>query len=242
MLKKILILVLLLGMVACDSVEEEAIQDTYYKWAYDDGFYYFRVPKNSKINQENAKIADCEVDFGHFEQSVLLDGECEYLAEDFGFRFKSEGKCCDYAEVMAETFTDEWIYVSDRFNFKIQLRYDFQNNYLQNDQGVVMRQIGEGGAPLEVIVRGEENLREYSDLGEFLAEKYPGFTYEFASFSNFTGVFVDESLSKGEAMRHFFIMSEDKETIIEAVMSFPRDKYTVYRDFLDAVLEKIELM
>lgn len=157
-----------------------------------------------------------------------------YLAllkgEDFGFWLEENVEVClDFMDSITDFFTDKPLYYNERFRFQVQLLTDFKVENLADGEGVLLKKIHEEpNFAVEIGAFGTENVLGFTDLADFLEKKYPGYSKEFLN----NGVFVDESLSTTEAIRHYFVVSND--TIYEAYMKIPSVRYDLYKDvFVD---------
>lgn len=145
--------------------------------------------------------------------------------------------CILVLETMAESFTDTPFYHNKDYGFKIDLLPDYKMEYLPSGEGVLMKKWVEGvcmdewgeeyecGYKVEIYVFASENVMQYQNLGEFLADKYSGFSAEFVNYNGRAGVFIDEG-SGEDAIRHFFAMSDDTSIVYEAYLKVPSIYYT----------------
>lgn len=238
-MKKILILLFVLSFVACGletEVKDVEFHDSYYKLEIAEGMRYFRYPIGANVTVFDGGglvvFDDCEIEFGKG-----VEVEYQFWSKSLGDNFS---KCSSIANVMEKSFTDKLTYISNKYHFALRLRYDFENEILPDDGGVVMRS-NQDGYVVEIKVKAEDNVWEYGSIGDLLAEKYLGYSYKFANFSNFSGVFVDDA--SGEfALRVFIVFSDDAKVIYSLTMQVPKEKYLYHMDLLDGILENFEIL
>ncbi len=188
--------------------------------------------------EQGFEIKEKEDDQFNFRAFYKDDEIVRYVAvlkgQDFAFWIDEKVEAClDFMDGVTDSFTDKPIYYNERFGFQVELLPDFKVENLGDGEGIMMRK-GYEIEPTEAIQQkqfvveigafGAENVLKYPTLADFLADKYTGYTMEFFQ----DGVFVDESLSKSEAVTHYFILRED--TIYEAYMRISSADYNLYKD------------
>ncbi len=225
-----------LGCVTLDGDETIVMYKSYYKFPIESGYGYFKYPTGSKIIEDNGegtvKFDRCEIQFAPEDEGLYVFWTTS-VVENFEF-------CDDLAQKMQESFTDKLFFVSDKYHFSIVLRSDFETRFIEEEQGVVMDKPFSDYS-MEIKISAQDNIMGFVDLGDLLDNRYPGFSYDFASYETFSGVFVDESIDTF-AYRHFFVLSDNKDIIYEAVMKIPSMKYSIHKDFLSEVLENMEIL
>lgn len=160
--------------------------------------------------------------------------------------------CILILEGMAESFTDKPFYYNEKFGFKIDLLPDYKLEYLPSGEGVLMKKWIEGvcadawdeeyecGYKVEIYVMAFENMMGYVNLADFIANKYGGFSAEFADFGNGAGVFIDEGAGE-DAIRHYFMMGEDSSVIYEAYLKVPSVNYSAHKEGFDMFVPSFEI-
>jgi len=160
--------------------------------------------------------------------------------------------CILILEGMAESFTDKPFYYNEKFGFKVDLLSDYKLEYLPSGEGVLMKKwiVGvcadewgeeyECGYKVEIYVFGGENVMQYQNLADFIANKYGGFSAEFADFGNGAGVFIDEGAGE-DAIRHYFMMNTDSGVIYEAYLKVPSNRYSDHKAGFDDFVSSFEI-
>ncbi len=225
------------GMSFRHPVEALVLEETVPKAVSFDGCKVY-FGKEYVKNEEGFELKEKEDDQFNFKAFYKDDEIVKYLAilkgQDFGFWIEEKVEAClDFMDSVTDSFTDKPIYYNERFGFQVELLPDFKVENLGDGEGVVMRkgyevqrteEVQQKQFVVEIGAFGAENVLKYSTLADFLADKYTGYTMEFFQ----DGVFVDESLSKSEAVTHYFILRED--TIYEAYMRISSADYNLYKD------------
>ena len=133
--------------------------------------------------------------------------------------------CVELIDSLTSSFTDKLSYINGRFDFALKLPDDFKVDYLDDEQGLVLKKWVEPPVSenlkdpdfphkIEISFVPFENFNDYNDIGEFISKEYSGYTIEMADYPGFSGIYVDESLGTGvEAIRHFFKMGDDGDII-----------------------------
>jgi len=183
---------------------------------------------------------------------VLYSG---YGNENFVFWVYEEGKdmshCIDLVDKLSQSFTDRPYYQNDRFGFRVGILADFDLTYMPSGEGIIMKKDvvlnvsesedeGEEGEfirsyPVEMSVFGWENVMNYENMAVFISDKYSGYSVEFAG----NGVFVNEG-DDGNAIRRYFVMSEDKKNMFEAYLKVNSKNYSEHKGVFDEYIWTIE--
>lgn len=225
------------GMSFRHPVEALVLEDALPKAVSFDGCKVY-FGKEYLKDESGFELKEKENDKFNFKAFYKEDEIVHYLAvlkgQDFGFWVDEKVEVClDFMDSITDSFTDKPLYYNERFGFQVEMLPDFKVENLGDGEGIMMKKTHKIEATkeeeksefvVEIGAFGAENVLKYATLPDFLADKYTGYTMEF--FQN--GVFVDESLSKSEAIRHYFILRE--ETIYEAYMRIPSAKYNLYKD------------
>lgn len=201
-----------------------------------------------KVRRENGKRYEAwYVD----NDLILYAGFIEKA--DYVFWIYEDGgdvsRCIDLVNNLTESFISDPIYFNDRFSFKSGLLYDYKLEYLPSGEGILMKKwIGDNicedefgneyecGYKVEISVYGFKNLMEYKDVYEYINEKYSGYNAEFSD----PGVFVDEG-SDEDAIRHYFVMNDNSDIIVEAYMKVPSFNYGEHKEEFDEFVKTIEV-
>ena len=150
--------------------------------------------------------------------------------------------CILVLETMAESFTDTPFYHNKDYGFKVDLLPNYKMEYLPSDEGVLMKKwVEEFGYKVEIYVFGTDNVMEYQNLAEFLADKYSGYSAEFVSFGNDAGVFIDEG-SGEDGIRHYFMMGDGDGVIYEAYLKVPSNYYSGNKEEFDELVASFEIL
>lgn len=160
--------------------------------------------------------------------------------------------CILILEGMAESFTDKPFYYNEKFGFKVDLLSDYKLEYLPSGEGVLMKKWIEGvcadewgeeyecGYKVEIYVMAFENVMGYVNLADFIANKYGGFSAEFADFGKGAGVFIDEGAGE-DGIRHYFMMNKDSSVIYEAYLKVPSNRYSDHKVGFDEFVPSFEV-
>ena len=160
--------------------------------------------------------------------------------------------CILILEGMAESFTDKPFYYNEKFGFKVDLLSDYKLEYLPSGEGVLMKKWIEGvcvdewgdeyecGYKVEIYAMAFENMMGYVNLADFIANKYGGFSAEFADFGNGAGVFIDEGAGE-DGIRHYFMMGEGANVIYEAYLKVPSVNYSAHKEEFGDFVPSLEI-
>jgi len=251
MFKKICFLgFVLITFVSCVN-NELYFANNYYRFSdfEDKDFIYVKKPLDSKVNidenleQLNFSFLNCDVylEKGYKFMDNELDTYSVYNSNyDYIIYTTNVDLCRKYVDEMGGSLTDKNYFESSEYKFRVLLRYDFENTILPGNAGVKMVQYSADGN-LEVQIFANENSKSYLSLVDFVSENFVGYNYEYKDFGNFSGFLVDESFDK-EAKRTFFVLSNDRDFIYEISVTMPREKYSLYADFIFDILNGIEFL
>lgn len=170
--------------------------------------------------------------------------------------FWSDANCAPKLEEIMATFTEKPVYLNDDFGFKLPLLDGFEVVTMPADEGVILKKKAspkaeqnfnagrkgpENVAEYDVVIAfwGARNAADYQVIGDFVNEKFAGYTAEFADLSVGTGVFVDEIVGE-EATRHFFALSEDKQVFYEGYLKLSKLNYLYHKEGFDSFVKTIE--
>jgi len=157
----------------------------------------------------------------------------------------SVSSCVDIVNVVARSFSTDPDYSNDKWRFSAFLPIDYKFEELPSGEGVLLKKWVEvsaddvregepdqmGGYKIEMSLWGEQNLRGWSNVGELVAEKYPGYVVDF----NDGGVYVDDG-SGEEAFKRFFYMSRDGKIIYEAYLKVSSIRFPDHeQEFIDFI-------
>lgn len=151
--------------------------------------------------------------------------------------------CILVLETMAESFTDTPFYHNKDYGFKVDLLPNYKMEYLPSGEGVLMKKWVEEfefGYKVEIYVFGTDNVMEYQNLAEFLADKYSGYSAEFVNFGGDAGVFIDEG-SGEDAIRHYFMMEGGGGVIYEAYLKTPSNYYSANKEEFDELMKTFKI-
>jgi len=189
-----------------------------------------------------------------FKNNVLVLYSA-YGNENFVFWAYEEGKnmshCIDLVDKLSQSFTDRPYYQNDRSGFRVGVLSDFDLEYMPSGEGIIMKKDvavevveseevdGEdeviSSYPVEMSVFGWKNTMNYENMAVFISDKYSGYSVEFAG----NGVFVNEG-DAGNAIRRYFLMSEDKKTMFEAYLKVNSKNYSEHKGVFDEYIWTIE--
>lgn len=190
------------------------------------------------------------------ELPVLYAG----LVTDVGFGFwiydvkGIKEQCVDLIDALTKSFTDILDYVNERFGFALKLPEDFKVDYLDDEQGLVLKKwvepppnenLKDPDFPhkIEMYFIPFENFKGYDDIGEFISKEYAGYTIEMVDYPDFSGAYVDESVGTGvEAIRHFFKVGDDKKIIYEAYLKVPSKYYGEGKVIFENVVKTLRFL
>ncbi len=180
------------------------------------------------------------------------------LVDGYGYNFwlfdyeNGVSDCILILEGMAESFTDKPFYYNEKFGFKVDLLSDYKLEYLPSGEGVLMKKWIEGvcadewgeeyecGYKVEIYAMAFENMMGYVNLADFIANKYGGFSAEFADFGNGAGVFIDEGAGE-DGIRHYFMMNANSSVIYEAYLKVPSVNYSAHKMGFDEFVPSFEI-
>jgi hypothetical protein len=232
--------------------------------SYDSGEGYFdymsckvNFGKSTNLSKdENVDVVTRDDDVGKFESwfsdndLVLYSG----FLDKFGYYFwvydgvNDVTSCISFVDKTLKSFTDSPLYLNEKYSFKVELFSDFKIDYLPSGEGVLMKkwieeenEKGESvGYKVTIAAYAFENLSKCKDIVEFVADKYPDYNFEFASYGGISGVFVDEALGF-DATRHYFAMSDNSEIVYEAYLAVPSAHYSEYKNIFDDFVSTLEI-
>lgn len=179
---------------------------------------------------------------------------------DFAFWVINEAgdasSCTDLVDYLANSLTDNFVYKNEKYNFSLPVPDGFDIEYLPEEAGIVMRKrivLGDLDKDLvdmeeygerfpeaytvEVRASVLENPGLWANLGDYLSEKYDGFSFEYAAFSDAPSVFVDEQVNEN-AYRYFFVMQDGAEEIYEVYLKVPAVYFSREKEFFDEEIAK----
>jgi hypothetical protein len=146
--------------------------------------------------------------------------------------------CIPLVKELAETFTDELVYVNEEYDFEVVLLDDYKVTYLPSDEGVLLKRWTEyeeevegemvmTGYNVELTMTAGENFMGYEDLAALIQADYAGFTIDFVDYVGVSGVYVDEGSDK-VARRHFYALSTDGDVLYHGQMRVPGKHYNAH--------------
>lgn len=225
--------------------------DGLYLMNYRDCSVNFGRGLNYQVQQGESFDIKTREDNGIFYQAWYKDGLLVRYGGEVGvhkfwlsdFETGVSG-CLNVLETMTESITDKPYYNNTKFGYRVEVLSDFDVEYLSGEAGVIMRKNvtaeGEEGEVIpyvvEITVSAEENMQEYRNLADFIAEKYSGYSAEFVSHGGNAGVLIDEG-SGDDAVRHYFMMDEDAVNIYEAVLKVPSVYYSSHKGGFDQFIK-----
>ncbi|MFA6917352.1 MAG: hypothetical protein WC285_00745 [Candidatus Gracilibacteria bacterium] len=172
----------------------------------------------------------------------------------------SISECVSFVDQIADSFTTKPVYYNEKFAFRTSVLPGFRVEYLQNDEGIVMRRTVSGEElkkivdaewahwpkgtktlpdenpyDVEIGITAMENLLGYEDLGAYLKAECADCTVEFTK----NGVFVNED-KLNFAERVYLVMSDDKNIIYRAYLRLPRYRYKYHEKGFSEWVKTIE--
>jgi hypothetical protein len=192
-----------------------------------------------------------------YREDVLVAYDIRVISKNYLFRVgdgsESIVNCTQLVDAIGESFTSELGYINEKYDFSLVLPSDFDVEYFADDTGLVLRKwvkveltaedIEEGKEPqykVEIVVMPTENSEGYDDISSFIGSEYPGFSIEFKDAGEFSGFFVDEG-SGGDAIRHFFALSDDKSVIHELYLKLPSPNYNEHKASFDELINQMKI-
>jgi hypothetical protein len=91
-----------------------------------------------------------------------------------------------------------------------------------------------------MVVLPFNNIEGYKHISEYIAVQYAGYTLQFAEYDRVSGFYVDEGLGE-DAVRHFFTLNRDADSIIEAYLQLKSSFYNEHKDEFETLVSTIEL-
>ncbi len=202
------------------------------------------------VEFEKDRKMELGLGFETWYQDDLTLGYFGYI-DEFDYVFWVYGEeneivdCMDLVDGLTRSFTDEALYVNDKFSFSVTIPLDLKLNYLPNESGILLEKWVEdedgGWYVVELKVAAFENVFEYFDLGDFINHEYRDYTNDFISYDSLSGVYVDTTVDF-YAIRHFFAMSDDAETVYDLSLKTQSVNYADNRNLLDEIAETLELL
>ncbi len=211
--------------------------------------------------QENEEIKT-KSDAGRVFESVYRDDILSVYSADlrlFGYVLwlydegKDVGRCAEFIDKIAYSFTDKPMYVNEKYDFSVVLPTVYKVEYLPDDGGVLFKGWSDGddfditknkaakhnlgGYNYNIKFVAYENVMKYDSLSDMLAKKYGGFTKQFYYLNEKTGVFVDENVNATRAIRHFFVFSPDASIIYEANLDIESFHYFAHVQEFDVFVK-----
>lgn len=228
---------------------------------------YFGVATPERRGIYAIKISDSD---GKNSESWLLENILIgyfVVAGDSNYKFwvyeggDDMSECVGFVDQIADSFTDRPTYYNERFSFTTAILPNFRVEYLQDENGVVMKRTV-AGEELKKIVDAEweywptgtktlpdenpydveigitvmENLLGYEDLGAYLKAECSDCTLEF--YGN--GVFVGED-KRNFSERVYLMMSDDKKHLYRAYLRIPSPRYKYHVKGFDEWVKTIEI-
>jgi hypothetical protein len=181
-----------------------------------------------------------------FENALVLYSA---LLNDYGYYFwlydeeKDVSSCMDMVDFIVYSFTNKPFYINEKYSYRVNLLSDYKLDYLANESGILQKKWIEEpneknvveGYKVEIVLSAEENLLDKADVYEVVKERYSGYSMEFFG----DGVFVDEMILDN-SISHYFVMSSDKNVILEANITVPKKKYSLYKESFNEFVSTIE--
>lgn len=191
-----------------------------------------------------------------YKEDLLSAYDAEVTEFNYKFRVgdgsTDVSACIDLVEAVAESFSSQLDYVNEHYAYSLNLPSDFDVQYFEEEDGLVLRktvqleltaeEIEDEKEPqyrVEIVVAPFENVDNYYDVNSFVKEKYSGYSVEFAEFDGGSGFYVDEGAG-GDAIRHFFALNRDRSAIFEAYLKLPSSFYNEHKETFDAFVSEIK--
>lgn len=193
--------------------------------------------------------------YSYFQDNELVGYVVAYDPLNFGFWTENEivsAQCMDFVDFLSESITDSSDYRNTDFGFSVPLVDGYDVEYLSEGRGIVMRkwfEVADTDRDMEHEERFPKQYRVeiqisaflndgmWVDLSDFIGKEYAGYSVEFFG----DGIWVNED-SGDDAIRHFYMMSENNEIIYEAYLKVPRVYFGWHSDFFDEnVAEKLTI-
>ena len=186
-----------------------------------------------------------------FYYDVLVE-EADYVFA-IGDGKKDISPCLSFIDYVAGSFSSQLGYVNEKYGFALDLPADFEAEYFPQDGGLALRkrisvelteeEIEEGKKDsqykVEILFLPFENTEGFANISEFIAEKYQGFTIEFADFGEYSGFFVGEG-NGGESIQHFFVMLERGDAIFQAYLKVNSLYYNEHVDTFKNLMSELD--
>ncbi len=241
----------------------EVVDDSYF--VYEGCKVYFGMVVPMISNEDVYDIRNYKEN-GVSYRALYMDNVLEYYyaspeVEDILYTFVAfdeeigVSQCTELVNFVAESFTKDPAYYNDQFGFKIDILPDYKMEDLPSGEGILMKKnvdkeickdekTGEefpcNPYFIEISVFASNNIMKYKDVSDFVSKKYEGYSIEFLDNNGINGIYVDEGNGK-EAIRHFFMMSKDKEILYEALLKVPSVYYTKHKEEFDALVRSIRI-
>lgn len=262
------------GSVSTDVLSEQLTLFEYTTGGGQKLFFSYPVEGKLELNGGMGKLAysGCEVIFGEGQpEESFPDLKLEEKSEN-GINYKSmfepqldelkvymaavsnlyfyeknhAGSCVDLVNHLVDSVSDKPKFISNRYNFSLNLLPDYKFDYLPGEEGVVMKKWVEFEKPanfeylkdteklafenyrVEIGIKTVQNAENFADAAELVRSKFPGYSIETNSFSDVNGLIVTES-DDLKAARHFFVFGVDKGVYFDLYMEVPGYKYSEYQ-------------
>lgn len=248
--------------------------------------FYFAHPKLATVDDANTKLTynECLVNLGAafqgadaaWEHKTKVEGDVVYDAwygpenellvyqttfQPVGYNFWVQSSnaqyCAAFVDDLAESFSANPQYISNAFDFRIELPEGYEVKEL--DGGVGLRLHKNDISPLdpkdkpadypegvkryevEIVILPFENVKDYVDLTAFIIGEYDGYSSEFVTYDNISGFYVGEGNTM-ESTRHFFAMSKDAEVIYHLYLKLPNIYYNTHKGEFEKMVTSLTLL